>query len=140
MMSKLKSEWTWLKHDLGVWCGVKFSSAWKLVPMKIRHTVLAWEVGSLSTTNRLRQIPVPSITVQDLIDAIGDRERGVDHYPDPSGLYRRILLLPATTQEIAEADLVIGAGGVVTKDRYGPDGRMATDAEINHAVRGTATV
>lgn len=47
------------------------------------------------------------------------------------------LKVPANTlnrRKLAEAELVIDINGMVIKDRFGPDGREATEQELDEAV------
>lgn len=70
----LKREFVWAKHDVSVWLTKRLMTLWCLVPLRWRHTIVAWEIGSLTTEPRLSNTIVGEVTVQDIFDTMRDRE------------------------------------------------------------------
>jgi hypothetical protein len=90
-MKKLKSEIRWLWLDLKflrykareirwLWLDLKFSlykarlSAWNRLPQKLRHNLVAWEIGNLTTDAILSDQVVGEISVDDLLATMKIRE------------------------------------------------------------------
>lgn len=132
---KLKSEVKWLWHDITVWFEKLEIGAWMALPDRVRHRLVAREIGGLTTEPLISHRIVGDICVDDLFRAMRYREDG------PVALYDDIWILPHALDalehasllgtypdidpgRLAYSDLVLSSDGWIIKDRYGRVGKQ----------------
>lgn len=144
---KLKSEAKWLWWDIKAWIEKLEIVAWMALPDRIRHRLVAYQLGTLSTEPVLSGKIIGEITIDDLFRAMRVREDGV------IALYDDIWIAPITREcyvsrdkdpgrvppldyrRLADCDMAITTDGYVIKDRYGAASRLATPQERERAER-----
>jgi hypothetical protein len=76
---KLKSELKWLWWDIKNGAERLEVGAWMALPQRVRHRLLAYEIGGLTTGSTLSGKIVADITVDDLFRAMRAREDRAKH-------------------------------------------------------------